>query len=29
MFYSNILDFMISEGHIYSSIDADHFICTM
>ncbi|XP_022231663.1 replication protein A 32 kDa subunit [Drosophila obscura] len=26
---NNILDFMISEGHIYSSIDADHFICTM
>ncbi|EDW29210.1 GL19582 [Drosophila persimilis] len=26
---TNILDFMISEGHIYSSIDADHFICTM
>ncbi|EDV99387.1 replication protein A 32 kDa subunit [Drosophila grimshawi] len=26
---TNILDFMISEGHIYSSIDPDHFICTM
>ncbi|KAI8042194.1 hypothetical protein M5D96_003496 [Drosophila gunungcola] len=26
---TNIVDFMISEGHIYSSIDADHFICTM
>ncbi|EDW13418.1 replication protein A 32 kDa subunit [Drosophila mojavensis] len=26
---NNILDFMISEGHIYSSIDPDHFICTM
>ncbi|EDW77878.1 uncharacterized protein Dwil_GK24313 [Drosophila willistoni] len=26
---NNILEFMISEGHIYSSIDADHFICTM
>ncbi|XP_034471795.1 replication protein A 32 kDa subunit [Drosophila innubila] len=26
---NNILDFMISEGHIYSSIDADHFICTL
>ncbi|XP_034098848.1 replication protein A 32 kDa subunit [Drosophila sulfurigaster albostrigata] len=26
---NNILDFMISEGHIYSSIDADHFLCTL
>jgi len=24
----NILDFMISEGHIYSSIDPDHFLST-
>ncbi|XP_055848216.1 replication protein A 32 kDa subunit, partial [Episyrphus balteatus] len=24
----NILDFMTSEGHIYSSIDADHFLST-
>ncbi|KAH8404837.1 hypothetical protein KR222_005363, partial [Zaprionus bogoriensis] len=26
---NTILEFMISEGHIYSSIDADHFISTM